>query len=261
MHGFGVMRALGSLFPGRWSRNVVMNIAFIVIGALVLLALLAYMVARWPASPEGGKKKLKREVPAVVEPPKEMTAAIERAERRASQLEQQLREAHAGQKEKLKEIAAMKAAMGGLERQVGQEKAWREKEEAAAAREKAQEGALRRELDKVGALLHEASNQRIRLEYEVKELRLIREALSADLSKVTGRANDLERRVKEAEATARALTVENARLQQKKEADRWVAKDDHDRVEALLKAARRDMERLRQRLPVELRDIEDNEKP
>ncbi len=237
-----------------------MNIILVIVGALFILGLLACAVARWPDPSAGKKKKVKREPQAVVEPPPDMTAVVERSERRVSQLEKALREAQAGQKEKVREIEEMKAAISGLERQARQEKAWREKEEVSAAREKTQEEAARRELARVSGLLHEESNQRIRLEYEVKELRLAKESLSGDLNKATGRGNDLERRMKEAEAAARVLTAENARLQQKKEADRWVAKDDHDKVEASLKAARRDIERLRQRLPVELRDVEEKEK-
>ncbi len=237
-----------------------MNIVLVIVVALFILGSLAFAVARWPDPPEGKKKKVKKEPLAVVEPPKDMTAVIERSERRVRQVEKALHEAQAEHKEKQKEIEEMKAAIGGLERQVRQEKAWREKEEAFAAKEKKQEEEARRELDRVSALLHGESNQRIRLEYEVKELRLAKETLSADLRQATGRGNDLERRVKEAESAARVLTSENARLQQKKESDRWVAKDDHDRVEASLKAARRDVERLRQRLPVELRDVEEKEK-
>ena len=189
--------------------------------------------------------------------PKDVADQAERFERRLRTLENSLQNAEKELKDKDKQVQELQAAIGGLERQVEQEKAWREKEEAFVVKEKKLEQELRGELNKTREALHEQSNQRIRLEYEVKELRMVKDALSADVRKFTGQNNELERRVQDFVRETRELKAENAGLKVKKEADQWVAKDDHIKIERLLKQAKEDISRLKMLLPVDLRDIED----
>ncbi len=224
--------------------------------ALLILGLLAYMVAQWPER-SAKKKKRKKEEGAVDAPLKDDPVLVERLERRIRTLENSLQAANNEQKERLKEIGELKAAVGGLERQVEQEKAWRQKEELFVAKEKKQEHELRAEISKTRDALHEQSNQRIRLEYEVKELRLVKESLTADVRKFSGHNNELERNLKALTEDARRLNAENVKLREKKEADQWVAKDDYVKIEKLYKQAKMDIGRLKMMLPADLRDIED----
>ena len=235
-----------------------MVVGFVVAGALVVLGVLAYVVSRWP-DPPSRKKKQKKEPQAPIVPQKDVAELTERFERRIRTLENSLQTAEKELNEKDRQAGELKAAIGGLQRQIEQEKVWREKEEAAVVREKKLEKELRDEINKTREALHEQSNQRIRLEYEVKELRLVKEALSADVRKFTGQNNDLERRVQDFIRETRELKAENAKLKYKKEADQWVAKDDHLAVENKLKEAQRQIEQLKQRLPAELRDVEEKD--
>ncbi len=237
-----------------------MNFVLILAGAFLILGVLAYVVAQWPEQSASKRKKEKKEVlPSPLEIQKDAAVAAERFERRIRMLENSLVVAQNEQKEKLKEIEGLKVTASALESQVRQEKAWREKEEAFVIKEKKVEQDLRVELDKTRTMLHEESNQRIRLEYEVKELRQVKDALSADLRKINGHNNDLESRVKGFVEETRALKVENVQLKEKKEANQWVAKDDYDKLERLLKWARDEVEQLKRRLPVDLRDLEKKE--
>jgi predicted Rdx family selenoprotein len=234
-----------------------MVFVLIVGGALLVLGVLAYAVSQWPDPVRSKKKKEKKEPAAPVVSEKDVAEMAARFERRIRTLENSLQTAEKEHKDKDKQTQELKAVIGGLERQVEQEKAWREKEEVAVVKEKKLEQELRAEINKTRDALHEQSNLRIRLEYEVKELRLVKEALSADVRKFTGQNNELERRVQDFIRETRELKAENAKLSYKKEADQWVAKDDYLAVERMLKAARADVEQLKQRLPSELRDVEE----
>ena len=231
-----------------------MVFVLIVGGALLILGLLAYAVAQWPEA-SSKKKKIKKEPAAPIVPQKDVVELTQRFERRVRTLENSLHAAEKELNEKEKQAQELKVAIGALERQLEQEKVWREKEEAAVVKEKKLEQELRTEINKTRDALHEQSNQRIRLEYEVKELRLVKDALSADVRKFTGQNNELDRRVQDFIRETRELKAENAKLSYKKEADQWVAKDDYLAVERMLKAARADIEQLKQRLPSELRDV------
>ena len=234
-----------------------MVFVLIVGGALLILGLLAYAVAQWPETSPAKKKKAKKEPAAPIVPQKDVVELTERFERRIRTLENSLQTVEKELHEKEKQSGELKAAIGGLERQLEQEKVWREKEEVSVAKEKKHEQELRADINKTREALNEQSNLRIRLEYEVKELRLVKDALSADVRKFTGQNNELERRVQDFIRETRELKAENAKLSYKKEADQWVAKDDYLAVERMLKAARVDIEQLKQRLPSELRDVVD----
>jgi uncharacterized coiled-coil DUF342 family protein len=236
-----------------------MMFALIVGGALLILGLLAYAVAQWP-EPSSKKKKVKKEPVAPIAPQKDVVELTERFERRVRTLENSLQAAEKELNDKDKRAGELRSAIGGLERQLEQEKVWRAKEEVSGTKEKKHEQELHAEINKTREALHEQSNLRIRLEYEVKELRLIKDALSADVRKFTGQNNELERRVQDFIRETRELKAENAKLSYKKEADQWVAKDDYIAVERMLKAARADIEQLKQRLPSELRDVEEKDK-
>ena len=236
-----------------------MVFVLIVGGALLVLGLLAYAVAQWPETSPAKKKKAKKEPAAPIVPQKDVVDLTERFERRIRTLENSLQTAEKELHEKEKQSGELKAAIGGLERQLEQEKVWREKEEVSVAKEKKHEQELHADINKTREALNEQSNLRIRLEYEVKELRLVKDALSADVRKFTGQNNELERRVQDFIRETRELKAENAKLSYKKEADQWVAKDDYLAVERMLKAARVDIEQLKQRLPSELRDVEEKD--
>jgi chromosome segregation ATPase len=236
-----------------------MVFVLIVGGALLILGLLAYAVAQWP-EPSLKKKKVKKEPVAPIVPQKDVVELTERFERRMRTLENSLQSKEKELNDKEKQAEELRAAIGGLERQLEQEKVWREKEEVSVAKDKKHEQELGAEINKTREALHEQSNLRIRLEYEVKELRLAKDSLSADVRKFTGQNNELERRVQDFIRETRELKAENAKLSYKKEADQWVAKDDYLAVERMLKAARADIEQLKQRLPSELRDVEEKDK-
>ncbi len=229
----------------------------IIAGALLLLAALAWMVSRWPERDPARRKKRRKEVLAPVQNPADLSELTERFERRIRAMETSIQDSREAQKEKTRECEELASVIRGLELELDQEKSWRRKEEVSLVKEKKQEEGLRAEIGRVNAALHTESNQRIRFEYEVKELRLVKEALTSDLRKVAAQNGDLERRWKELLEEARALRNENVKLKVKKEADQWVAKDDFDKAQKMLAQARQDIERLKARLPAELRDIGD----
>jgi chromosome segregation ATPase len=224
-----------------------MTSIIIIVVALIVLGASAYAVAQWPEAGQDKKKKDKKERPAPVEMPKEVSEVTERFERRVRSLENALQAAQADQKERLARIDELKAVIAGLEQQVGQEKAWREKEEASSAKERKQEHELRADLERTRASLHEESNQRIKLEYELKEVKLLKDAVSSDVRKLTGQNNELDRQLKELNIEARALRSENAKLKVKKEADQWVAKDEYVMLEKFLKRAQKEIEELKKK--------------
>jgi chromosome segregation ATPase len=228
-----------------------MSLVLTIIAALLVLGVLAYVVAQWPDPSPARRKKKEKPEPVAAAPAKDQAVMIEKLERRIRTLESSVQSAQDEVKDKMKEIAELQAAIGGFERQLAQEKSWREREESSAVKEKRLERGLRDELQQTREALDAQSGERIRLEHEVKELHFAKGIIAGDLRRMTAQHNDLARRMDALLEEARELRSENAKLRIKKEADAWVAKDDHDKVAAMLKDAERRIEELKQRLPAQ----------
>jgi chromosome segregation ATPase len=213
-----------------------MPFLWIIVIVLVILGILAAVVYFMPDGVKEKKAKAKRVAP--VAPPKDWQAVAERLERRVHGLEAAVQAEQNTVRDKDKEAVELRSAIKDLEKQLQQERAWGEKEEVRAQKEKKREKTLEADLRQTREALHAESTTRIRQDHELKEINAVKEGLATDVRRFSTKCLELERQVAAFTKETRELKDSNAVLQQKKEADQWVAKDDHVALEKLLKRAR-----------------------
>jgi hypothetical protein len=213
---------------------------------LIGLAGLGVLAAAVYLMPEGVKQRQKKaRKPAPVPPSRDWQALAEKFERRVHALEALVQKEQAAVRDKDKEALELRGAIKGFEKQLQQERSWREKEESVLQKEKKREKALEEDLRQTRAALDAESTTRIRQDHELKELTAAKEGFSTDARRFSTKCLEQERQLALLTKENRELKDSNVRLQQKKEADQWVAKDDHVALEKQLRQARRELELLK----------------
>ncbi len=220
---------------------LVVGIAAAVLGVILVLA--------WqlPEVMEKARKKQRREPPPP--PPKDWEGMAGRFEKRARSLEEQLQKGQNELKEKDKRSAETQAVIDGLKKQLDHEKVWREKEEASVRKDRDQERAVQADLLRTREALNAELTERIKMEYELKELRQVKEEVGGKARNLSSRVLELERQLESALKELKSLRDENGQLKKKKEAEQWVAIDDHRQLQGLFKRASVEVEQFKSKFP------------
>jgi len=222
------------------SIGVVVGIALAVLGGILIL------VWQLPEI-QKAQKKQRREPPPP--PPKDWEGITGRLEKRVRTLEESVQSARNELKHKDKSILDGQSVIDALQKQLDHERVWREKEEASQRKGRTQDLAVQQDLQRTREALNAISTERIKMEYELKELRQVRDETGNKARALASRVLELERQQESALKELKELREENRQLSRKKEAEQWVAIDDHKQLQGLLKKVSFEVEQFKAKFP------------